>query len=48
VQEALFREEHGTAPDLIYARGVPDTLAPDPTTFDRKQCIIIIVEVGFC
>ena len=47
-QEALFREGHGTAPDLIYARGVPDTPAPDPSTFDRKQCILIIIEVRFC
>ena len=47
-QEALFREEHGTAPDLIYARGVPDTPAPDQHTFDKKQCILIIFEIGFC
>jgi hypothetical protein len=47
-QEALFKEGHGTAPDLIYARGVPDSPSPDPSTFDRKQCILIIFEVGFC
>jgi len=46
-QEALFREEHGTAPDLVYVRGVPDTPAPDQNTFDRKQCIMIIIEIGF-
>ena len=47
-QEALFREGHGTAPDLIYARGVPDSPAPDPSTFDRKQCILLLIEIGFC
>ena len=39
---------HGTTPDLIYARGVPDTPTPDPTSFDKKQCNLIIVEIGFC
>jgi hypothetical protein len=47
-QEALLREGHGTAPDLIYARGVPDSPSPGPSTFDRKQCILIIFEIGFC
>ena len=44
----LFAAGHGTAPDLIYARGVPDSPSPDPTTFDRKQCTLIIIEIGFC
>ena len=35
VQDSLFSAGHGTAPDLIYARGVPDSPKPDPTTFDR-------------
>ena len=48
IQEAMFRAGHGTAPDLIYAKGVPDTPTPDPSTSDRKQCILIIIEVGFC
>ena len=47
-QETLFRAGHGTAPDLIYARGVPDTPSPDPSTFDRKKCNLIIIEIGFC
>ena len=47
-QEALFRARHGTAPDLIYARGVPDTPSPDPITLDRKKCNLILIEVGFC
>ena len=41
-------EGHGTAPDLIYARGVPDTPAPDKNTFEKKQRILIIIEIGFC
>ena len=48
IQDTIFREGHGTAPDLIYARGVPDNSTPDPGTVNRKQCILIIIEVGFC
>ncbi len=47
VQE-LYAAGHGTAPDLIYARGVPDSPHPDPTTFNKRHCILIIVEIGFC
>ncbi len=44
----LFEAGHGRTPDLIYARGVPDTPFPDPTSFDKKHCTLIIVEIGFC
>jgi len=44
----LFEAGHGTTPFLIYARGVPDTPSPGPTSFDKKQCTLIIVEIGFC
>ncbi len=44
----LFEAGHGTAPDLIYAIGVPDTRSPDPTSFDKKKCTLIISEIGFC
>ena len=44
----LFEAGHGTSPDLIYARGVSDTPFPDPTSFDKNQCTLIIVEIGFC
>ncbi len=44
----LFEAGHGTALDLVYARGVPDTPSPDPTAFDKKQCTLIIVEIGLC
>jgi hypothetical protein len=37
---------HGS--DLIYARGVPDSPSPDPTSFNNKLCTIIIVEIGLC
>jgi hypothetical protein len=46
--EALFRAGHGTAPDLIYAGGVPNTPSPEPITFDRKKCNLILIEIGFC
>jgi len=47
-QECIFKSGHGTAPDLIYAMGIPDIPAPDPTTFDCKMCNRILIEVGFC
>ena len=47
-QEALFRARHGTTPYLIYAREVPDTPSPDPSTFDRKKCNLVIIEIGYC
>ena len=46
--QALHTAGHGTAPDLIYARGVPDSPSPDPTSFNKKLCTLIIVEIGFC
>ena len=44
----LFDAGNGTAPDLIYARGVPNTPSPDPTSFNKKQRTLIILEIGFC
>ena len=46
--QTMFEAGHDTTPDLIYARGIPDTPSPDPTSFDRKQCTLIIDEIGFC
>ncbi len=43
----LYAAGHGTSPDLIYAKGVPDSPSPDPTSFNKKLCTLIIVEVGF-
>ncbi len=42
----LFEAGHGTTPDLIYARGVIDTPSPNPTSFDKKQRTLIVVEIG--
>ena len=47
-QEVLYRTGHGTAPDLIYARGVPHISSPDPSTFDRTKCNLILIEIGLC
>jgi hypothetical protein len=44
----LFEAGHGITPDLIYARGVQDTTSPDTTSFNKKQCTPILVEIGFC
>jgi hypothetical protein len=46
--QMLFEAGHGRTPDLVYARGVPYTPSPDPTSFNRKQCTLILVEIGFC
>ena len=43
----LFEAGHGTTPDLIYARRVPNTPSPDPTSFNIMQCTLIIIEIGF-
>ena len=40
---ALFEAGHGTALDLIYARGIPDTLHPDQSTTDTKLCTLILL-----
>ena len=37
----------GAAPDIIYARGVPVDPSPDPASFDRKDCALILFEIGF-
>ena len=44
----MFEAGHSTSPGLIYARGVPNTPSPDPTFFDKKQCTLILVEIGLC
>ena len=44
----LIEAGHDPTPDLIYARGIPDTPSSDPTSFDKKQCTLILVEIGFC
>jgi hypothetical protein len=46
--QALHAAGYGTGPDLIYARGVPDSPSPDPTSFSKKLCTLIIIEIGFC
>ncbi len=46
--QKLYAAGHGTAPGLIYAGGVPDSPSPDPTSFNKKLCTLIIVDVGFC
>jgi hypothetical protein len=47
VTQALFDVGHSTSLDLIYARGVHGTPTPDPTSFDRMQSFLLIVEIEF-
>ncbi len=37
----------GAAPDIIYARGVPAEPSPDIDSFNRKDCSLIVFEIGF-
>jgi len=46
--QPLFQTGHGTAPDIIYARVLPDSPSPDPTSFDRKHSTLVIVNIDFC
>ncbi len=43
----LFSQGHGTMPGLVYARGVSNAPSPDPTTFEKKNCTFILLEIGF-
>jgi hypothetical protein len=38
----------GVAPDIIYARGVPADSSPEIDSFNRKDCSLLLFEVGFC
>jgi len=38
----------GTAPDIIYVQRRPVELTIDPGSFDRKDCSLILFEIGFC
>ena len=45
--QKLIDEGKGAAPDLIYARGIPDFPRPPSAPSQRKACALII-EIGFC
>ncbi len=44
----MFEAGHGKATDLIYAKVVPDTPSPSPISFNKKKCILNLVEIGLC
>jgi len=46
--QTMFQAGHGTDPELIYARGIPNSSSTNPIYFDKKQCTLTIVEIGFC
>ena len=44
----LTDSQQGTAPDLVYAFGVPDVADPGAAPpFDKQQCALLLIEVGF-
>jgi hypothetical protein len=46
--DRLRQQNHGVTPDILYARGVPNSTAPDLSQLDKKRCSLLLVEVGFC
>jgi hypothetical protein len=46
--QGLIQAGHGTATDLIYARGVSNSPSQDSTSFDKKHCTLILVEIDLC
>ena len=36
------------AHDIIYARGVPAEPSPEIDSLNRKDCSLILFEIGFC
>jgi hypothetical protein len=45
---SLMAAGAGAAPDIVYARGVPADSSSDMDAFNRKDCSLILFEVGFC
>ena len=45
---ALLSEGAGLAPDIVYARGVPNLTPPPLHSYTPRQCSLLLVEVGFC
>ena len=44
--DSLMAAGAGAAPDIVYARGVPAD--PSSDAFNKKDCSLILFEVGFC
>ena len=47
-QQRLIQSGHGVAPDIVYAKGVPNLRDPPDNSYNPAQCVILLVEVGFC
>jgi hypothetical protein len=39
--------EAGAAPDIIYVRGLQAKASPNIDFFNRKECFLILFEIGF-
>jgi len=46
--DLLMAARAGAAPDIVYAREVPADPSPDIDVFNKKDCSLILIEVGFC
>ena len=44
----LIAARVGAAPGIIYARGVSIDHTPELDSFDRKDCSLILFEIGLC
>jgi hypothetical protein len=46
--DSLMAAEAGAAPNIIYARRLPIDPSPDPASFNRKDCLLVLFEICFC
>jgi hypothetical protein len=46
--DRLRQHNHGVTPDILYARGIPNSTSIDLSQIDKKGCSLLLVEVGFC
>ena len=46
-KQRLISEGAGLAPDIVYARGVPNLTPPPLHSYTPRQCSLLLVEVGF-
>jgi hypothetical protein len=46
--DSLIAAGAGAAPDIVYARGMPNNASSDFNAFNRKDCTLLLFEVGFC
>jgi hypothetical protein len=46
--DSLIAVGAGVAPDIVYARGMQNNSSSDFNAYNRKDCTLLLFEVGFC